>query len=90
MEEIKRIEELREQLHHHNYLYYVQNSPTLSDQEFDRLMRELQDLEAKHPEVYDPNSPTQRVGSDLSTGFTQVKHKYAVRSCSRFFSFNES
>ena len=45
MEEIKRIEELREQLHHHNYLYYVQNSPTLSDQEFDRLMCELQDLE---------------------------------------------
>ena len=80
MEEIKRIEELREQLHHHNYLYYVQNSPTLSDQEFDRLMRELQDLEAKHPEVYDPNSPTQRVGSDLSTGFTQVRHKYAMLS----------
>ena len=89
MEEIKRIEELREQLHHHNYLYYVQNSPTLSDQEFDRLMRELQDLEAKHPEVYDPNSPTQRVGSDLSTGFTQVKHKYAMLSLANTYNEQE-
>ena len=89
MEEIKRIEELREQLHHHNYLYYVQNSPTLSDQEFDRLMRELQDLEAKHPEVYDPNSPTQRVGSDLSTGFKQVKHKYAMLSLANTYNEQE-
>ena len=89
MEEIKRIEELREQLHHHNYLYYVQNSPTLSDQEFDRLMRELQDLEAKHPEVYDPNSPTQRVGSDLSTGFTQVRHKYAMLSLTNTYNEQE-
>ena len=89
MEEIKRIEELREQLHHHNYLYYVQNSPTLSDQEFDRLMRELQDLEAKHPEVYDPNSPTQRVGSDLSTGFTQVKHKYPMLSLANTYNEQE-
>ena len=89
MEEIKRIEELREQLHHHNYLYYVQNSPTLSDQEFDRLMRELQDLEAKHPDVYDPNSPTQRVGSDLSTGFTQVRHKYAMLSLTNTYNEQE-
>lgn len=89
MEEIKRIEELRNQLHHHNYLYYVQNSPTLSDQEFDRLMRELQDLEAKHPEVYDPNSPTQRVGSDLSTGFKQVKHKYAMLSLANTYNEQE-
>ena len=89
MEEIKRIEELREQLHHHNYLYYVQNSPTLSDQEFDRLMRELQDLEAKHPDVYDPNSPTQRVGSDLSTGFTQVCHKYAMLSLANTYNEQE-
>lgn len=89
MEEIKRIEELRNQLHHHNYLYYVQNSPTLSDQEFDRLMRELQDLEAKHPDVYDPNSPTQRVGSDLSTGFKQVKHKYAMLSLANTYNEQE-
>ena len=89
MEEIQRIEELRNQLHHHNYLYYVQNSPTLSDQEFDRLMRELQDLEAKHPDVYDPNSPTQRVGSDLSTGFKQVKHKYAMLSLANTYNEQE-
>ena len=89
MEDIKRIEELRNQLHHHNYLYYVQNSPTLSDQEFDHLMRELQDLEAKHPEVYDPNSPTQRVGSDLSTGFTLVRHRYPMLSLANTYNEQE-
>ena len=89
MEDIKRIEELRNLLHHHNYLYYVQNSPTLSDQEFDHLMRELQDLEAKHPEVYDPNSPTQRVGSDLSTGFTQVRHRYPMLSLANTYNEQE-
>jgi len=89
MEDIKRIEELRNQLHHHNYLYYVQNSPTLSDQEFDHLMRELQDLESKHPEVYDPNSPTQRVGSDLSTGFTQVRHRYPMLSLANTYNEQE-
>ena len=89
MEDIKRIEELRNQLHHHNYLYYVQNSPTLSDQEFDHLRRELQDLEAKHPEVYDPNSPTQRVGSDLSTGFTQVRHRYPMLSLANTYNEQE-
>lgn len=89
MEDIKRIEELRNLLHHHNYLYYVLNSPMLSDQEFDSLMRELQDLEAKHPEVYDPNSPTQRVGSDLSTGFTQVRHRYPMLSLANTYNEQE-
>ena len=89
MEDIKRIEELRNLLHHHNYLYYVLNSPTLSDQEFDSLMRELQDLEAKHPEVYYPNSPTQRVGSDLSTGFTQVRHRYPMLSLANTYNEQE-
>lgn len=89
MEDIKRIEELRNQLHHHNHLYYVQNSPTLSDQEFDHLMRELQDLESKHPEVYDPNSPTQRVGSDLSTGFTPVRHRYPMLSLANTYNEQE-
>ena len=89
MEDIKRIEELRNLLHHHNYLYYVLNSPTLSDQEFDSLMRELQDLEAKHPEVYDPNSPTQRVSSDLSTGFTQVRHRYPMLSLANTYNEQE-
>ena len=69
-----RILELREQLHQHNYRYYVLNQPTLSDQEFDALLRELSELEARHPEFFDPNSPTQRVGSDLSGEFATVRH----------------
>ena len=69
MDEIKRIEQLRKELHEHNYRYYVLNQPTIGDQEFDFMMHELQDLEAKHPEMADPNSPTQRVGSDLNEEF---------------------
>lgn len=80
MNEKERILYLREQLHEHNYKYYVLNQPDISDQEFDFLMHELQDLEAKHPEMYDPNSPTQRVGSDLNQNFTQVAHKYPMLS----------
>ena len=74
MDEIKRILQLREELHQHNFRYYVENSPVISDQEFDFLMHELQDLEAKHPEMADPNSPTQRVGSDLNNEFETVVH----------------
>ena len=80
MNEKERILYLREQLHEHNYKYYVLNKPDISDQEFDFLMHELQDLEAKHPELYDANSPTQRVGSDLNQNFTQVAHKYPMLS----------
>ncbi len=80
MNEKERILYLREQLHEHNYKYYVLNQPDISDQEFDFLMHELQDLEAKHPEMYDPNSPTQRVGSDLNQNFTQVAHKHPMLS----------
>ena len=80
MDEKERIIYLRQQLHEHNYKYYVLNQPTISDQEFDFLMHELQDLEARHPEMADPNSPTQRVGSDLSQNFTQVTHKYPMLS----------
>ena len=80
MDEIQRIEQLRKELHEHNYRYYVLNQPTIGDQEFDFLMHELQDLEAKHPEMADANSPTQRVGSDLNTEFTQVEHKYPMLS----------
>ena len=79
-DERQRIEQLRRELHEHNYRYYVQNQPVISDQEFDFLMHELQDLEARHPELYDPNSPTQRVGSDLSTEFRQVAHRYPMLS----------
>ena len=80
MDEKKRIEQLRQELHEHNYRYYVLNQPAIGDQEFDFMMHELQDLEARHPEMSDPNSPTQRVGSDLQTGFRQVAHRYPMLS----------
>lgn len=86
--EVQRISELRSLLHEYNNLYYVQNAPVVSDQEFDALMHELQALEQRHPECFDPNSPTQRVGSDLSQkdGFVQVKHKYAMLSLDNTYS----
>jgi DNA ligase (NAD+) len=80
MDEKERITSLRQTLHEHNYKYYVLNQPEISDQEFDFLMHELQQLEASHPEMYDANSPTQRVGSDLNQEFTQVAHKYPMLS----------
>ena len=80
MDEKARIEQLRKELHEHNYRYYVLNQPTIGDQEFDFLMHELQDLEARHPEMADANSPTQRVGSDLNAEFRQVVHKYPMLS----------
>lgn len=75
-----RIDQLRAALHHHNYLYYVENRPEITDREFDELMHELQALEAAHPERYDPNSPTQRVGSDLNQTFEQVEHERPMLS----------
>lgn len=89
MDEKQRIEQLRQELHEHNHRYYVLNQPIIDDQEFDRLMRELQDLEAKHPELYDPNSPTQRVGSDLNQEFRQVAHKYPMLSLANTYSEQE-
>ncbi len=80
MEEKDRIQELRRLLHHYNNLYYVQNSPEIGDTEFDMLMHELQNLESRHPEMYDANSPTLRVGSDLSQDFRQVEHRYPMLS----------
>ena len=80
MNEKERILYLRQQLHEHNYKYYVLNQPEISDQDFDMLMHELQELESRHPEMADPNSPTQRVGSDLNQNFTQVAHKYPMLS----------
>ena len=80
MDEKQRIMQLRRELHEHNYKYYVLNQPEISDQDFDFMMHELQDLEAKHPELADPNSPTQRVGSDLNQEFQQVTHKYPMLS----------
>ena len=80
MTEIEKIETLRQQLHEHNHRYYVENNPIISDQEFDFMMHELQDLEAKHPEVFDPNSPSVRVGSDITKEFKQVSHRYPMLS----------
>lgn len=89
MTDIERIDQLREELHVHNYNYYVLNAPVISDLEFDKLMRELQDLEALHPEYYDPNSPSVRVGSDLNKNFTQVEHKYPMLSLGNTYSQEE-
>ena len=87
--ETSRILQLREALHEHNHRYYVLNQPVISDQEFDFLMRELQDLEAKHPDMYDANSPTQRVGSDLHKEFVQVAHKYPMLSLANTYNRQE-
>ena len=89
MSETDRIIELRELLHKYNNLYYVQNAPVISDIEFDQLMHELIDLEEKHPELYDPNSPTQRVGSDLSKGFEQAEHRYPMLSLDNTYNEQE-
>lgn len=86
MTEQERIMELRRELHHHNHLYYVDNAPVISDQDFDFLMHELQDLEQRHPELADPNSPSQRVGSDLDQKFVQVTHKYPMLSLANTYS----
>lgn len=86
MDEKERILQLREELHKHNYNYYVLNTPEISDFEFDGKMHELQDLEMKHPEMADSNSPTMRVGSDLNKEFSQVKHKYPMLSLANTYS----
>lgn len=80
MTEKDRILQLRRELHEHNHRYYVLNQPTISDQDFDFLLHELQELEAKHPEMYDDNSPTQRVGNDITQQFNQVEHRYPMLS----------
>jgi DNA ligase (NAD+) len=86
MNEIERIYQLRDELHRHNYNYYVLDAPKITDQEFDFLMRELQDLEEKHPECRDENSPTMRVGSDLNKNFQQVAHRYPMLSLANTYS----
>ena len=80
MTEQDKINILRSQLHEHNHRYYVLNQPIISDQEFDLMMHELQDLEARHPEMYDANSPTMRVGSDITKEFRQVAHRHPMLS----------
>ncbi len=87
--EIERIDSLRSLLHRHNYNYYVLNDPEISDREFDMLMKELEELESRHPEHFDPNSPTRRVGSDLSGGFTQERHIYPMLSLANTYSIDD-
>lgn len=86
---IERIHQLRQELHRHNYNYYVKNEPEISDLEFDSLMKELEELERAHPEEYDPNSPTQRVGSDISGGFEQARHIYPMLSLANTYSIDD-
>ena len=85
----EKIERLRRELDEHNYNYYVLSAPTISDFEFDKMMKELQELEAAHPEFADPDSPTRRVGSDLSKEFEQVVHKYPMLSLGNTYSEDE-
>lgn len=85
----EKIDQLRAELHRHNYNYYVLNAPEISDKEFDDMMRELQEMEREHPEYQDENSPTMRVGSDLNKNFTQVAHKYPMLSLGNTYSEGE-
>ena len=85
----EKIEKLRRTLDYHNHKYYVENSPEISDREFDIMMRELQELEAAHPEYADPNSPTARVGSDLTTEFQSVEHRFPMLSLGNTYSLDE-
>ena len=85
----EQIESLRRELEQHNYNYYVLSAPVISDMDFDRKLKELQELEAAHTEFFDPNSPTQRVGSDIVSGFEQVAHVYPMLSLSNTYSEGE-
>ena len=85
----EKIEQLRRELNLHNHKYYVENAPDIPDFEFDRMMRELQDLEAEHPEFDDPNSPTKRVGSDLTVEFHTVAHRFPMLSLANTYSLDE-
>lgn len=89
MNDTERILYLRTELEKHNHKYYVQNAPEISDRDFDVLMKELIDLEKKHPELYDPNSPSTRVGSDLTNDFKHVRHEYPMLSLANTYSKEE-
>ncbi len=85
----QKIESLRQELHEHNYNYYVLSRPVISDREYDMLMQQLTELEAQHPQWSDPNSPTMRVGSDINKNFVQVKHRYPMLSLQNTYSEGE-
>src|ERR1700693_4471220 len=85
----KRIESLREKIRHHEYLYYVLDHPEISDAEFDKLMQQLKDLEAEHPALITPDSPTQRVGGKPREGFVKVSHSSPMLSLDNTYSEEE-
>src|SRR5579871_551723 len=85
----QRAAELRRQIDHHNYKYYVEDKPDISDKEFDRLLKELEDLEAAHPELITPDSPTRRVGGQPLEGFQTVIHQIPMLSIGKAFSADE-
>ena len=84
--EIDRIVELRELIHSYNTQYYIHSNSVISDFKFDQLLKELEELEIKHPEIQDPNSPTKRVGGDITKSFETVTHKYPMLSLSNSYS----
>src|SRR5437870_6431992 len=85
----QRAEELRRLIDHHNYLYYVEAKPEISDREFDRLLKELRDIEQAHPELITPDSPTQRVGGQPIGSFATVKHRQPMLSIDNTYNANE-
>ena len=90
MEEIhKKINVLRDELHEHNYKYYIDDSPIISDYEFDMKLKELQELELQYPQFLDSNSPTQRVGGQITKSFENVPHKFPMYSLSNTYSKEE-
>ena len=85
----QKIEELREELHQHNYNYYILDEPSISDFEFDLKLKELQDLELAHPEFYDPNSPSLRVGGGVTKNFPTTQHQFRMYSLDNSYDFND-
>lgn len=85
----QKIEQLRQELHQHNENYYLLDTPTVTDYEFDMLLQELQDLEAKHPEFYDENSPTVRVGGGITKVFPTIQHKFRMYSLDNSYDFDD-
>ena len=84
-----RIKRLREKLHYHNHRYYILDDPEITDFEFDLLMQELEELEAQHPEFFDSNSPTQRVGGGITKNFETIQHKFPMYSLQNVYSKEE-
>ncbi|MFP4560576.1 MAG: DNA ligase LigA-related protein, partial [Thiohalorhabdus sp.] len=89
-DDYRRLQDLREQLHYHNYRYYVLDDPEIPDSEYDRMFRELQELEARHPEWVTPDSPTQRVGSAPLDEFPEIRHAVPMLSLQNAFSDQEA